>query len=294
MITVIGSINMDLVVDTTIFPKQGETVLGNLFTTVPGGKGANQAVAVARLGGNLHMVGAVGQDSFGKELTNNLKAEGIDTQFVYAIDEAATGIANILLFEQDNRIIVVPGANGLITPKEIDAAKTLIEKSEMVIMQLEIPAETVQYALEVCKDLNVPVLLNPAPAESFNPSWMELIDYLTPNETECADIFSEDVESALEKYPNKLIVTLGSNGARYFDGKEHIFIEGYKTKAVDTTGAGDTFNGALAYAVTNGQSLKDAVRFANIASSLSVEKFGAQGGMPTLQMVEDRLGGLSK
>ena len=231
MITVIGSINMDLVVDTTIFPKQGETVLGNLFTTVPGGKGANQAVAVARLGGDLHMVGAVGQDSFGKELTNNLKVEGIDTQFVYATDEAATGIANILLYEQDNRIIVVPGANALITPKEIDAAKSLIEKSEMVIMQLEIPADTVQYALQVCKDLNVPVLLNPAPAESFNPSWMDLVDYLTPNETECADIFSEDVESALEKYPNKLIVTLGSNGARYFDGKEHIFIEGYKTKA---------------------------------------------------------------
>jgi ribokinase len=294
MITVIGSINMDLVVDTTIFPKQGETVLGNLFTTVPGGKGANQAVAVARLGGNLHMVGAVGQDSFGKELTNNLKAEGIDTQFVYATDKAATGIANILLYEQDNRIIVVPGANALITPKEIDAAKTLIEKSEMVIMQLEIPAETVQYALQVCKDLNVPVLLNPAPAESFNTSWMELVDYLTPNETECADIFSENVESALEKYPNKLIVTLGSNGARYFDGKEHIFIEGYKTKAVDTTGAGDTFNGALAYAVTNGQSLKEAVHFANIAASLSVEKFGAQGGMPTLQMVENRLGGQTK
>ncbi len=294
MITVIGSINMDLVVDTTIFPKQGETVLGNLFTTVPGGKGANQAVAVARLGGNLHMVGAVGQDSFGKELTNNLKVEGIDTQFVYATDEAATGIANILLYEQDNRIIVVPGANALITPKEIDAAKSLIEKSEMVIMQLEIPADTVQYALQVCKDLNVPVLLNPAPAESFNPSWMDLVDYLTPNETECADIFSEDVESALEKYPNKLIVTLGSNGARYFDGKEHIFIEGYKTKAVDTTGAGDTFNGALAYAVTNGQSLKEAVRFANIAASLSVEKFGAQGGMPTLQMVENRLGGQAK
>ncbi|RIJ63890.1 ribokinase [Rummeliibacillus sp. POC4] len=294
MITVIGSINMDLVVDTTIFPKQGETVLGNLFTTVPGGKGANQAVAVARLGGDLHMVGAVGQDSFGKELTNNLKVEGIDTQFVYATDEAATGIANILLYEQDNRIIVVPGANALITPKEIDAAKSLIEKSEMVIMQLEIPADTVQYALQVCKDLNVPVLLNPAPAESFNPSWMDLVDYLTPNETECADIFSEDVESALEKYPNKLIVTLGSNGARYFDGKEHIFIEGYKTKAVDTTGAGDTFNGALAYAVTNGQSLKEAVRFANIAASLSVEKFGAQGGMPTLQMVENRLGGQIK
>lgn len=294
MITVIGSINMDLVVDTTIFPKQGETVLGNLFTTVPGGKGANQAVAVARLGGNLHMVGAVGQDSFGQELSSNLKTEGIDTQFVFATDQAATGIANILLYENDNRIIVVPGANGLMTQKEIDAAKELIVQSEMVIMQLEIPAETVQYALEICQENNVPVLLNPAPAENFDLSWMETLDYLTPNETECADIFAEDIESALEKYPNKLIVTLGSNGARYFDGENHIFIEGFKTKAVDTTGAGDTFNGALAYALTSGQTLKEAVRFANVAASLSVEKFGAQGGMPTLQMVEKRLGGQSE
>ncbi|MFJ8261893.1 ribokinase [Rummeliibacillus sp. NPDC094406] len=293
MITVVGSINMDLVVDTTIFPKQGETVLGNRFETVPGGKGANQAVAAARLGADLHMVGAVGEDGFGQELTNNLKAEGIHTQYVSTTTKAATGIANILLYQNDNRIIVVPGANGLVTSTEIDAAKEIIEQSEMVIMQLEIPAETVQYTLNLCKELGVPVLLNPAPSENFDASWMELISYITPNETECADIFSGDLENTLEKYPNKLIVTLGSNGARYFDGKEHIFVEGFKTQAVDTTGAGDTFNGALAYAVTSGQSLKEAVRFANIAASLSVEKFGAQGGMPTLQMVESRLGGQS-
>ncbi|MGG0658372.1 ribokinase [Rummeliibacillus pycnus] len=291
MITVIGSINMDLVIDTTIFPKQGETVLGNRFETVPGGKGANQAVAAARLGGDIHMLGVVGEDGFGQELTKNLVAEGIDTQFVSTTSQAATGIANILLYENDNRIIVVPGANGLVTPTEIDGAKEVIGKSDMVIMQLEIPADTVHYTLNLCKQLGVPVLLNPAPSENFDASWMDLISYITPNETECADIFSGDLESTLEQHPNKVIVTLGSKGARYFDGKEHIFVEGFKTQAVDTTGAGDTFNGALAYALTTGQSLKEAVRFANIAASLSVEKFGAQGGMPTLQMVESRLGG---
>ncbi|MGX9133313.1 ribokinase [Rummeliibacillus sp. JY-2-4R] len=291
MITVIGSINMDLVVDTTIFPKQGETVLGNRFETVPGGKGANQAVAAARLGGDIHVVGAVGEDGFGRELTTNLKNEGINTQHISFTTQAATGIANILLYENDNRIIVVPGANNEVTKAEVDAAKDLITQSDMVIMQLEIPATTVQYTLNLCKELGVPVLLNPAPAENFDESWMDLIAYVTPNETECADIFSGDLVSALEKYPNKLIVTLGHEGARYFDGQEHIFVKGYQTQAVDTTGAGDTFNGALAYALTTGQSLKEAVRFANITASLSVEKFGAQGGMPTLEMVENRLGG---
>ena len=150
-------------------------------------------------------------------------------------------------------------------------------------MQLEIPATTVQYTLNLCKELGVPVLLNPAPAENFDESWMDLITYVTPNETECADIFSGDLVSALEKYPNKLIVTLGHEGARYFDGNKHIFVKGYQTKAVDTTGAGDTFNGALAYALTTGQSIKEAVRFANFAASLSVEKFGAQGGMPNFK-----------
>lgn len=291
MITVIGSINMDLVVDTTIFPKQGETVLGNRFETVPGGKGANQAVAAARLGGEIHMVGAVGQDGFGQELTANLSTEGIHTRFVATAQETATGIANILLYENDNRIIVVPGANGVVTEAEIDEARELIERSELVIMQLEIPQESVDYALRVCKEADIPVLLNPAPAKNFKEEWMSSIAYLTPNETECEEIFHSEIEEALEKYPNQLIVTLGAAGARYYNGKEHVFIEGFKTKAVDTTGAGDTFNGALAYAITSGQPLKEAVRFANIAASLSVEKFGAQGGMPTLQMVEARLKG---
>lgn len=287
MITVIGSINMDLVVQMDVFPTQGETVLGSLFTTVPGGKGANQAVAAARLGSKVQMVGAVGSDSFGTELCGNLNGENIETGYVLHTN-GATGIANILLHESDNRIVVVPGANSQVTPEVVASAKTAIENSGLVVMQLEIPAETIEYSLKLCKELQVPVLFNPAPAANFNIEWMPYIAYLTPNETECALLFGEDMEAALEAYPNKLIVTLGDNGARYFDGEKHVHVKGYKTIAVDTTGAGDTFNGAFAYAITTGQSIKDAVFFANIAGSLSVEKFGAQGGMPKLAAVMAR------
>lgn len=287
MITVIGSINMDLVVQMDIFPTQGETVLGNLFTTIPGGKGANQAVAAARLGSQVHMVGAVGTDGFGTELRANLNEENIGTNLVVNTN-GSTGIANILLHEADNRIVVVPGANYEVTPAVIDAAKDVLSKSKLVVMQLEIPVETIEYSLKLCKELQVPVLFNPAPAANFNIEWMPYIQYLTPNETECALLFGDNVEAALEKYPNQLIVTLGDNGARYFDGEKHVHVKGYKTSAVDTTGAGDTFNGAFAHAITTGQSIEEAVFFANVAGSLSVEKFGAQGGMPTLQQVITR------
>ncbi|AMO87402.1 ribokinase [Solibacillus sp. FSL W7-1472] len=284
MITVIGSINMDLVVQMDVFPKKGETVLGSLFTTVPGGKGANQAVAAARLGSQVKMLGAVGSDSFGTELRANLNEENIDTSLVMNTS-GATGIANILLHESDNRIVVVPGANSKVSPEVIASAKTVIENSQLVVMQLEIPVETIKYSLNLCKELQVPVLFNPAPAANFDIEWMPYIKYLTPNETECALLFGDDVEAALEKYPNQLIVTLGEDGARYFDGTKHVHVKGFNTTAVDTTGAGDTFNGAFAHAITNGQSIEEAVFFANIAASLSVEKFGAQGGMPKLEDV---------
>lgn len=291
MITVIGSINMDIVVETNVFPKQGETVFGQAFHTVPGGKGANQAVAVARLGGDVHMVGALGRDAFGKELRTILTQENINGDLVADVD-TATGIASITLFDEDNRIIVVPGANYDVTNASIDAARDLIAQSDLVVMQLEIPQATVAYALDVCQELGTKVLLNPAPAENFKAEWMDRVAYFTPNETECADIFGVDVEAALEKYPNQLIVTLGGDGARYFDGERHVFVKGFKTQPVDTTGAGDTFNGAFAYAVTNGQTITEAVEFANIAASLSVEQFGAQGGMPSHEAVIERLGGV--
>ncbi|MFP3917518.1 ribokinase [Lysinibacillus telephonicus] len=288
MITVIGSINMDIAIQTDIFPKQGETVLGNLFTTIPGGKGANQAVAVARLGSQVQMVGAVGKDSFGDELKSNLENENIVVDSVVRTSNS-TGIANILLHDQDNRIIVVPGANFDVTKDLIDENMELIKKSSLIMLQLEIPVETIEYVLEICQQFEIPVLLNPAPAANFKREWIEKVTFLTPNETECLVMFGADYETVLKQYPNKIIVTLGGDGAAYHNGSEIVRIAGYKTTAIDTTGAGDTFNGAFAHAITSGSSIDEAVYFANIAASLSVEKFGAQGGMPTLQEVNARL-----
>ncbi|MDE0582600.1 ribokinase [Planococcus sp. A6] len=287
MITVVGSINMDLVVGTERFPKQGETVLGNLYTTVPGGKGANQAVAAARLGDQVHIVGAVGSDAFGTQLLEGLETEQIDTQGVKKTD-GASGIANILLSEGDNRIIVVPGANHELTKSDIDAQKKAIEKSSMVILQLELPIPVVEYTLQLAKELGVPAILNPAPAGGFTEA-MKQADFLTPNETEAEELFGTNWELELERYPNRMVVTLGKNGARYFDGDKHVTVEGFPTQAVDTTGAGDTFNGALAVALAEGSEFKEAVRFANAAASLSVEKFGAQGGMPNRTEVVSRM-----
>lgn len=290
MITVIGSINMDIVVRTNTFPKQGETILGDLFTTIPGGKGANQAIAAARLGSQVQMIGAVGQDSFGTELYQNLINENININSV-AKTESSTGIANILLHDSDNRIIVVPGANFDVTKEIVNQNIEQIQQSKIVMLQLEIPVETIEYVLALCEERNIPVLLNPAPAANFKKEWVEKVTYLTPNETECELIFGTDVETVLTQYPNKMIVTLGSEGAAYHDGENIVRVPGFKTKAVDTTGAGDTFNGAFAHALCSGKSITEAVQFANTAASLSVEKFGAQGGMPSAEQVNARLGG---
>jgi ribokinase len=290
MITVVGSINMDIVCQTDVFPQQGETVLGQRFETIPGGKGANQAVAAARLGSAVTMIGAVGQDSFGPTLINTLQNEKIEVSTVATVT-TNTGIANITLFENDNRIIVVPGANFDVTPTMIDAHEEILKNSKLVVMQLEIPVESVEHTMAICEKHGVPVLLNPAPARNFKPEWMDKIAYVTPNETECALIFNEEVETSIAKYPNKLIVTLGDEGAMYHNGENIVKVHGYRTTAVDTTGAGDTFNGAFAHKISEGASIEEAVYFANIAGSLSVEQFGAQGGMPTLQAVQARLKG---
>ncbi|MGG0670418.1 ribokinase [Lederbergia citrisecunda] len=289
MITVIGSMNMDLVVDTSRVPENGETILGNSFYTFPGGKGANQAVAAARLGGDIHMIACVGNDGFGTELTRNLHEEGVDTANVSYSSEKSTGIANIILSEKDNRIIVVPGANYELTPQMIEGLRDIIKMSNVVVMQLEILPETVKAVLKFCDELTIPVVMDPAPAKYFDVDMISSIRYITPNQYECEQLFGLELDEALEIYPNQLIVTLGKDGVRYFDGEKHIHVEAIQTNAVDTTGAGDTFNGALAYAISHQYALYDAVKFANAASSLSVEKLGAQSGMPTKEEVEARL-----
>lgn len=288
MITVIGSINMDLTVGTDVFPKQGETLLGSFFEMNPGGKGANQAVAIARLGEDISFVGRVGNDPFGEILYKQLETENVNVQCLKQ-GASATGIANIILHEKDNRILVVPGANSEVTPEVIDEHWEHINKSSIVVMQLEIPVETVEYALKKCKENRIQVLVNPAPASRFNHAWIDLVDYLTPNEHEFEAIFGEKLERVIGKYPNKMIVTLGDRGVCYHDGEKLIHVAGYKSNVIDTTGAGDTFNGAFTYAIANKFQMEDALRFANIAASISIEKIGAQGGMPTLAQVEERL-----
>ena len=286
MITVIGSINMDLVTSTARFPKQGETVQGTGFAEMPGGKGANQAVAAAKLSANVQFVGAVGTDAFGQTLIDNLQQYNINCSAIVKV-EGPTGIANIILHDEDNRIIVIAGANEHVSTDIVDAQWEQIAASKLVVLQLEIPAETVQHILQRCHAEQIPVLLNPAPAASFKVEWMPYVTYLTPNDSECQDIFGKAYESVIAQYPNKVIVTLGSKGVCYHDGEQIVQVATKKVQVVDTTGAGDTFNGAFAYAITKGDPLQSAVAFASKAATLSVQQFGAQGGMPTLQQMNN-------
>ncbi|MBU5349838.1 ribokinase [Paenibacillus lautus] len=289
-IVVIGSASMDLVVTSTKRPGAGETVLGDSFKTVPGGKGANQAVAAARLGAEVNMIGCVGEDSFGEMILSNLKSNGVMTDYVEPVTGLESGTAHIILAEGDNSIVVVKAANDRVTPEYVDQAAEVIQAADIVLIQQEIPEETVIHVSELCAKYQVPLMLNPAPARPVPSSVIERAAYITPNEHEAAILFGDEpLGDVLRRYPNKLIVTEGKRGVRYFDGLQEVVVPGYKVEAVDTTGAGDTFNGAFAVALSEGMSIADSLRFANRAASLSVMKFGAQGGMPTRLEVEGSL-----
>ncbi|MCM3256610.1 ribokinase [Paenibacillus lautus] len=289
-IVVIGSASMDLVVTSAKRPGAGETVLGDSFKTVPGGKGANQAVAAARLGAEVTMVGCVGDDSFGETILSNLQSNGVITDYVEPVTGMESGTAHIILAEGDNSIVVVKAANDRITPEYVDQAEKVIQAADIVLIQQEIPEETVVHVSAICAKYQVPLMLNPAPARPVPSVVIERAAYITPNEHEAAILFhDEPLGDVLRRYPNKLIVTEGKKGVRYFDGMQEIVVPGYKVEAVDTTGAGDTFNGAFAVALAEGMSLTASLRFANRAASLSVMKFGAQGGMPSRLEVEGSL-----
>ncbi len=291
MITIVGSINMDLVVSIDRAPNRGETLMGKNFHTNPGGKGANQAVAAARLGNSTSMVGHVGTDSFGTTLLNNLKEQNIETTYVKR-KEGPSGIANITVAGGDNSIIVVPGANFSWEVREWEQYEDLITKSDLLVLQLEIPLNVVEAFADMANKRGTTVILNPAPAQSLPAGLIGNVDYITPNETECKEIFGMKAEEAVAQFPNKLIVTEGEKGAVYHDGTSLMRIPGFPVKAMDTTGAGDTFNGALASAIAEGLTLKEAVSFANAAASLSVQHYGAQKGMPLRKAVLERLGEL--
>jgi ribokinase len=289
-VTVIGSSSMDLVVTSNIRPGAGETVLGESFKTVPGGKGANQAVAAARLGADVSMIGCVGEDHYGKAILENFKSNGVSVKNVKPVTDLDSGTAHIILAEGDNSIVVVKGANDYITPDYVEKAKEKIKEADIVLIQQEIPEETVEYVAQLCQELKVPLLLNPAPARPLKAEVIEQVSYITPNEHEAELLFEgKEKEEVLKQYPNKLFITEGKQGVRYFNGEKEVLVPSYQVETIDTTGAGDTFNAALAVALSEGMGFEKGIQFANRAASLSVTKFGAQGGMPTRKEVEESL-----
>lgn len=285
-IVIIGSISMDLVMETSRIAEEGETVFGDRFSMVPGGKGANQAVAVGRLSDSrdqIAMIGCLGQDSFAPILKQNLQDNHLSVECVGTVPSSC-GIAQITLYHQDNRIIYCPGANGLVDPNQWQAEWDLLTESDLVILQNEIPHNANLAIAKFCHDHGVKVLYNPAPSRETDLEIISIVDFMTPNHHECMELFpARSLEDILHDYPNKLIVTLGKEGAMYFDGEEVQHISAIIADAVDTTGAGDTFNGAFGFALAKGLEIKEAIRFATLASHISVQKFGAQGGMPTLE-----------
>ncbi len=286
-IAVVGSINVDLVVETERWAQPGETLPGKYFLTVPGGKGANQAVAAARLGADVYMVGATGNDAYGKLMRDVLEKEGIHTDFVRTVEDT-TGTAHITISEGDNTIIVVKGANAHVDEAAIDEAWDMLKTCDMILLQHEIPLTTNAYLVKKAAEAGVLVMLNPAPFAEVPEEVLEKVSYVTPNEHEAALMFpGKTTEEILQADGCKVIMTVGSEGVVFGENGEVQKVPGFKVPVVDTTGAGDTFNGAFAVARSEGQSLKDAVRFANAAAALSVGKLGAQGGMPRRSEVEE-------
>lgn len=281
-IVVIGSCNMDVTVLSDKRPNPGETVIGKGLHITHGGKGANQAVAASRAGAEVTMVGCIGNDAYGQMVLHNLKANQVNTDYVVTIPDVPTGTAHITLADGDNSIIVVPGANAKVDPAVVDAAWSVIEQADLVMIQNEIPMRTNAYILQHCYEANVPVLLNPAPSAPLGSNWLDYATYITPNEHELGQLYkNQDRDTVLKTYANKVIVTLGKDGVAYADDEGVHTIPGFAVEPVDTTGAGDTFNGAFATAIVNGKSLSDALFYGNAAAALSIQSLGAQAGMPT-------------
>lgn len=283
-ITVIGSINMDLVTQTAAVPRMGETILGQSFFTIPGGKGANQAVAAARLGADVAMLGLVGDDAFGQQYISHLRNHHINVMNVKPVTHEKTGVATIILSRSDNSIIVVPGANNRLTPDVIEQNEDVIADSDLVLLQLEIPMVSVVKAAELAKKHSVKVILNPAPFQTLSEDLIDNSDYITPNEHEAEQIFKEVGDSG--KLKDKLIITRGARGVAYFQNNQECHMDSFKVDVKDTTGAGDTFNGAFAVAILEGKSVKEACVIATAAAALSVTKLGAQSGMPSRSEVD--------
>lgn len=290
-ILVVGSFMMDQVVTTSLVPQKGETVIGESFTINPGGKGANQAVTAQRLGAKVKMVGQLGDDPNGEVFVRVLNDEGIDIQDILIDTKQSTGVGFITKETSgDNRIIVVPGANMTYRYSDFEKIIDKLDEISIAILQLEMDFEVTYKIISKLQNLQIPIILNPAPAQILSDKWLSKINYLTPNETELGILTNsvietlEDVEKAVNQLLNKgvdnVIVTLGDKGAYFANQFETGYIEANKVEVVDTVAAGDSFNGALAVAILEGKSMRDSVMFANRVGSMTVTKVGAISSLP--------------
>jgi ribokinase len=295
-IVVVGSANTDFVLSVPQLPSKGESVLGDQFSVVKGGKGANQAVAAARLGASVTFVARLGNDSFGNDALAAYHQEGISTDFIVQDPGINSGVALILVDPQgDNTVSIYPGANGRLTVEDVQAATEAIRGADCLLVQLEIPIETVRAAVEIAHNSHVRTILNPAPARKLPPEILKLIDTLTPNETEAAILAGQDPSSggqyslprlaSILNVPN-LVVTLGSKGACILQNEEPTYVSSFPITPVDTTASGDAFNGALAVALARGESMPQAVRYANAAGAITATRLGAQPSLPTYQELD--------
>ncbi len=296
-IVVIGSSNVDMIMKVNHIPEIGETVTGGAFNQVFGGKGANQAVGAARAGGGVAFISSVGDDVFTPPMLRNFNDDGINTKYVFKEATQPCGTALIMIGDQgQNLITVAPGANDNLTPGHLETASRIIKSSEIVVLQNEIPAETVEYAIEMAKANGQKVLWNFAPARETDKRFLALVDYLVLNEVEAGFLTGMKVESlkSAEKATrelkeigaNTVIITLGSEGSFVLDGEYMAHIPAQKVSVVDTTAAGDVYCGSLAVAITEKKSLEDSIKFATAASALSVTKMGAQPSAPTRKEID--------
>jgi ribokinase len=290
-IVVVGSCNTDMVIKADRLPIPGETILGGTFFMNPGGKGANQAVAASRLGGNVTLISKTGNDVFGKQSVMLYAAENIKTDFIFSDPKHPSGVALITVDSYgENCIVVASGANAYLIPSDIDKASAEIESSDLVLMQLEIPIETVEYVAEMSTKKGIKVILNPAPARALSNSLLKNLYIIIPNKSE-AEILSgikvSDIESAKQaadiisaKGVDIVVITLGSQGALIKDYNEYHFVEALKVDAVDTTAAGDTFCGSVCVGLSEGKTILDSVKMAARAAALTVTRMGAQTSIP--------------
>lgn len=291
-ILVIGSLNMDWMIEVSHTPIAGETIMGHFNKEVPGGKGGNQAYAIGSLGGHVTMLGAVGNDAAGKTLLETLQHAGVNTSAIELKADVQSGMALIYINgDGDNTIVVLPNANHTITKECIWRQKELIEEADMIVLQMEIPHEAVYEAIHIAHSLGKIIILNPAPAPSSIPNdILSKIDYLTPNETELELLSGysihtlEETEQAakslLEKGVKHVITTLGSKGALLVNTQRTTHFPGYPAHVVDTTAAGDSFNGAIAVYLSEGKTIDEAIQFANRVASITVTRPGAQSSIP--------------